>query len=85
MDEVTIWNIARRVGEPSYMYNESGNYIYFRTIKDKKEIAEYDKNKGILYINSDYKIQFKAIKRQIIKDYAPKTISEYMNFKGLGI
>lgn len=81
MGEITwIGNIVR-VGSntPRYLYNESEHTIYFRTLKNKCEIAFLDKKTGILYINHDYKMQFKAIKRQIIKDYAPKKVSPYIN------
>lgn len=86
--EITIWTSPiRRIDDnrPNYMYSKSKNSIYFRTMKDKKEIAFFDKNTNILYLNTEYKMQFKAIKRQIIKDYAPKTVLEYINLKGFGI
>lgn len=70
---------------PRYLYNESKYSVEFRTYKDKCEIGYLNKNTGILYLNSDYKMQFKAIKKQIIKDYQPKKVSEYCNIRGLGI
>lgn len=82
MEEVRIWTSPiRRIDDkrPNYMYTGSKNSVEFRTIKDKCELGWYDKNKGVLYLNSDYKMQFKAIKRQIIKEYAPKSITEYSN------
>lgn len=82
MEEITIWTSPiRRVGDnrPNYMYSESKNSIDFRTMKDKCELGYLDKNSNILYFNYDYKMQFKAIKKQIVKDYAPKTISEYIS------
>lgn len=88
MDEITIWSSPiRRLGDnrPSYMYSETKHTVSFRTIKYKCEIGFYDKEKGILYLNDDYKTQFKAIKKQIIKDYAPKSTTEYINLKGLTI
>ena len=87
-DKPTIWTSPiRRVGDnrPNYLYCESENRIYFKTIKDKAELGDYDKTTGILYFNSDYKMQFKAIKKQIIKDYQPKSVSEYLNLRGFGI
>lgn len=87
-DEPTIWTSPiRRVGDnrPSYMYNEEKYSINFRTIKDKCELGYLDKNTNILYLNGDYKMQFKAIKKQIIKDYQPKSVSEYLNLRGFGI
>lgn len=87
-DEPTIWTSPiRRIGDnrPSYMYSESKYSIEFRTMKDKCEIGYLDKNTGNLYLNSDYKMQFKAIKKQIIKDYQPKSVLEYINLRGFGI
>lgn len=80
MRNIWIGNI-RRVGSntPGYLYNESNNTVEFRTLKDKKEIAMLDKKEGILYFNTLYKTDFKKIKQQIIKDYAPKNTSEYFN------
>ena len=88
MEDITIWSSPiRRVGDnrPNYMYSESKYTVSFRTIKDKKEIGYFDKNKEILYLNDDYKTHFKAIKKQIIKDYAPKSITQYVNLVGLTI
>lgn len=80
-DEPTIWTSPiRRVGDnrPNYMYSESyKSMIMFRTIKDKCDLGYLDKNKNILYLNADYRMRFKAIKKQIIKDYQPKLVSEY--------
>ena len=86
-DVMVFTSPIRRVGDnrPNYLYCERGNHIYFKTIKDRVELGDYDKNQGILYFNSDYRMQYKAIKRQIIKDYQPKKVSEYLNLKGLGI
>lgn len=77
---IWIGNIVR-VGSktPRYMYNESNYSIEFRTMKDKKEIGWLNKKTGILYLNDDFKTQFKAIKKQIIKDYQPKSITPYFN------
>lgn len=83
-DEVTIWTSPiRRIGDnrPNYLYSEIRNTIMFRTIKNKCEIGHLDKKTGTLYLNDDYRMQFKAIKRQIIKDYAPKTITRYLNLR----
>lgn len=83
-DEVTIWTSPiRRIGDnrPNYLYCEIKNTIMFRTIKDKCEIGHLDKNTGILYLNDDYRMQFKAIKRQIIKDYVPKSTTRYLNLR----
>ena len=85
MNDEIIWigNIVR-VGSntPRYLYNEDKDYIEFRTIKNKCELGYLDKRTGIFYVNYDYRMNFKAIKRQIIKDYAPKTISQYISLEG---
>ena len=77
----------KRVGDktPNYLHTKNGNIISFRTIKNKCDIGYYDENKDVLYLNDDYRMQFKAIKKQIIKDYAPKSITEYFNLPGLTI
>ena len=81
-DIVWIGNIVSTgSGTPRYLYNESDNSIYFRTLKDKKELGWIDKKSNILYLNDDFKMQFKAIKRQIIKDYSPKSVSQYINMR----
>lgn len=88
MEDIKIWTSKiTRVGDnkPNYMYYEDKNSVEFRTIKDKCELGYFNKNTGILYLNYDYRMQFKAIKKQIIKDYQPKSVSEYCNIKGLGI
>ncbi len=83
MEETRIWTSKlTRVGDnrPNYMYHENKNSVEFRTIKDKCELGWFDKNTNKLYLNSQYRMQFKAIKKQIVKDYAPKSITEYINF-----
>ena len=82
MDHEIIWlGKIRQYGDktPNYLRNEQKNIVEFRTIKDKKELGYFDKNKCILYLNGRYKMQYKAIKRQIKHDYAPISISEYLN------
>ena len=63
--------------------------IYFYTVKDKLEIAFLEKNKRILYLNTDYKEDkyIKTIFRDIKKKYKDKydIESEYLNMKGLDI
>lgn len=77
---VWLGNLVR-VGSktPRYMYNKQNNTIEFRTYKDKKELGWFDSNKDVLYLNSDYKNQFKVVKNQIVKDYQPKNIIDYFN------
>lgn len=82
MEDIKIWTSPiRRIGDnrPNYMYSEDKNTIDFRTIKDKCELGYLDTRSNILYLNYDYRMQFKAIKKQIIKDYQPKTVSEYIS------
>lgn len=81
MDEIIWIGKIRNYGDktPNYLRNEMKNSIEFRTIKDKHELGYLDKEKQILYLNDRYKMQYKAIKRQIVKDYAPKIVSEYIN------
>ena len=82
MNDEIIWigNIVRvGSGTPRYLYNESSDSIEFRTLKDHLEIAYLDKKKNELALNSRYRMQFKAIKKQIIKDYKPNSITEYIN------
>ena len=83
-EKIWIGNIVR-VGSntPRYMYSESKNFVEFRTMKDKIELGWLDKNKNILYLNDDYKDKFKAIKKQIEKDYNPVKIGNYINMRGL--
>ena len=85
MENEIVWigNIVSAYSNtPRYLYNESDNSIEFRTLKDKKELGWLDKKTGVLCLNDDYRMNFKAIKRQIIKDYAPKHVSRYVNMRG---
>lgn len=84
-EKIWIGNIVR-VGSntPRYMYSESKNFVEFRTIKDKKELGWLDKEKNIIYFNYDFNNKFKAIKKQIEKDYNPVKIGNYINMRGLG-
>ena len=68
---------------PRYLYRKTNKHIDFRTMKDKIDLGWYDIEKNTLYLNKDYKNQFKAIKRQIIKDYHPKDIVDYFNLEGV--
>ena len=52
--------------------------VFFRTLKDHLDIAYYDTINSVLYFNDLYKGRFTKVKRQIIKDIKPETISEYM-------
>lgn len=79
-EKIWIGNLVRPYSNtPRYMQYESENTIYFRTVKEKKEIAFLRKKEGNLYINKDRKMQFKRIINQIIKDYKPKAIAEYVD------
>ena len=80
MNDEIIWigNIVRcGSNTPRYLYNEGKEQIEFRTMKDHVEIAIFDKKTRELALNSRYRMQFKAIKKQIIKDYNPNSITEY--------
>jgi hypothetical protein len=79
----TIWlGNTVRVGSntPRYLYHTNKNTIEFRTLKDKLELGWLDEEKGVLYLNKDYETQFKAVKRQIKKDFDTKItkITEYI-------
>jgi len=80
MNDEIIWigNIVPAYSNtPRYLYNEGKEQIEFRTMKDHLDIAYLDKKTGYLYLNTRYRMQFKAIKNQIIKDYKPNSIQEY--------
>lgn len=77
-EEIWVGNIVRPGSNtPKYLCNDSKGSVEFRTMKDHIEIAYLDKKTSTLYFNARCRMQFKAIKRQIIKDYKPKNISEY--------
>jgi len=73
---ITIWHYGK-----NYLYNEEDNTIYFRTLKDRFEIAFYDKRTKILYENTKYKNRFKAAKSEIHKklELTKDQISEYID------
>ena len=78
-----VWfgNLVRaNSNAPRYMYHDSKDIIYFRTMK-KVDIAFLNKKSGTLYLNSDYRTKYKAIKNQIIHDYKPKIVTEYSDLK----
>lgn len=78
----TLWlgNIVR-VGSktPRYLYNETTNSIEFRTIKDKKELGWLDKKTNKIYFNYDLRNNFKQVKKQIVNDFKPDKIGDYVN------
>lgn len=79
-EEIWIGNIVSAYSNtPRYLRHELKDSIEFRTMKDHVEIAIFDKKTGELALNSRYRMQFKAIKKQIIKDYKPNSITEYIN------
>lgn len=81
MEKVWIGNLVRaNSNSPRYMYHNSEHIIYFRTMK-KIEIAFFDKRSCTLYLNRDYRMNFKAIKNQIMHDYKPKIVTEYFNME----
>ena len=82
MEKVQIWTSPiRKVGDkrPNYMYSEDNNIVDFRTTKDKCELGYIDTRTKVLYFNRDFKDKFKAIKNQIIKDYKPNSVTEYIS------
>ena len=81
MGEIIWVSPIRRIGDkrPNYMYNKDNNIVDFRTIKDKCELGYIDLRTKVLYFNRDYKNKFKAIKNQIIKDYEPNSVAEYIS------
>ena len=83
-EKIWIGNIVK-VGSntPRYLYNEGKNTIEFRTIKDKKELGWLDKEKNIIYFNYDFNNNFKAIKKQITKDFNIDKIESYYNLRGV--
>ena len=81
MKEIIWVSQIRRIGDkrPNYMCNRNNNIVDFRTIKDKCELGYIDLRTKVLYFNRDYKNKFKAIKNQIIKDYEPNSVAEYIS------
>lgn len=52
--------------------------VYFKSIKDHLDIGYYDTITSVLYFNGLYKNRFKKAKRNIIKDFKPDVVSEYL-------
>lgn len=75
MGEVTtIWFMKE-----NYMCSLTTNTtVYFKTIKEHLELAYYDTITSTLYFNDLYKNRFIKAKRQIIKDFKPELVSEYL-------
>ena len=74
MEEVTIWYHNK-----NYMCTlRTNTTVYFRTLKDHLELAYYDTIKSTLYFNSLYDGRFTKAKRQIVKDFKPDIISDYL-------
>ena len=79
MEEVTIW-----YHNNNYMCTlKSNTVVYFKTIKEKLDIAYYDTITSKIYFNSLYNRRFKKVKRQILLDFKPNEISEYFNLGDL--
>lgn len=84
MKEMWTPLMVRRNGEHFYTkdYEKS---TWFYTIKNKEEFAEYDKEKKILYLRTDFpKDRKNQLRREIQKSgrYEIEQISEYMNMVG---
>lgn len=74
MEEVTIWYYNK-----NYLCAlRTNTTVYFRTLKDHLELAYYDTITSTLYFNSLYDGRFTKTKRQIVKDFKPDKISEYL-------
>ena len=88
LDHDIIWigNIVSAYSNtPRYLYRDEGDIIEFRTIKNHDEIGYLDKKLKVLYLNDRYKMQYKAIKRQIMHDYIPESVSEYIDVLWKGV
>lgn len=75
-ETITIWRYAK-----NYMWTEENDTIYFRSKKDNKDIAWFDKRTKMLYENTKYKDRFKAAKSEIHKklELTKEQISEYLD------
>lgn len=75
-DEVRIWRYGK-----NYLYNVDGDTIYFRSKREFKDIAWFDKRTKMLYENTKYKDRFKAAKSEIYKklELTKEQISEYLD------
>lgn len=74
MEEVTIWYYNK-----NYMCTlRTNTTVYFRTLKEHLELAYYDTITSTLYFNSLYDGRFTKAKKQIVKDFKPDTISDYL-------
>lgn len=75
MEEVSIWYHNK-----NYMCTlRTNTVVYFRTLKEKLEIAYYDTITSTLYFNSLYDGRFTKAKKQIKKDFNPDHITTYFN------
>lgn len=71
--------------EHFYKTEENNETLYY-SLKDRYELAHFDKKLNILYINSRYKDRFAKVIREIKKKYKNIQTSEYFNIttKDLG-
>lgn len=71
--------------EHFYKTEEDNETIYY-SLKDKYELAYFDKKENVLYINTRYKERFTSVIREIKKKYENIKINEYFNIttKDLG-
>ena len=75
-EKVEIWNYAS-----NYMWTEENDTIYFRTLRDRIDIAWFDKRTKMLYENTKYKNRFINATSEIHKTYnlSKDQISEYID------
>lgn len=53
--------------------------VYFKSIREHLDLAYYDTINSVLYLNNMYKNRFKKAYRNIINDFKPETVSEYLD------
>lgn len=84
--EDKIVSIMIRNNREHYWKLTEGNEIIYYSLKDKYELATYDKKLNILYLNTRYKDQFKKVIGEIKKVHSQAQLSEYINIttKDLG-
>ena len=73
-DVATVWYFKN-----NYMCSLTTNTtVYFKSIKEHLDIAYYDTITSTLYFNELYKNRFKKAKREILLDFKPDYVSEYL-------
>ena len=73
-DVANVWYF-----KDNYMCSLTTNTtVYFKSIREHLDIAYYDTITSTLYFNGLYKNRFKKAKREILLDFKPDYISEYL-------